>query len=54
MQYVLLAAEGPAHDRTFTVEVLFNGIVLGRGKGKSKKAAEEAAARDALSKRITK
>ena len=54
VQYVLLATEGPAHDRTFTVEVLFNGIVLGKGKGKSKKAAEEAAARDALSKRITK
>lgn len=51
VQYVLIATEGPAHDRTFTVEVLFNGIVLGKGTGKSKKAAEEAAAKDALSKR---
>jgi len=51
VQYVLINMEGPAHDRTFTVEVLFNGIVLGKGVGKSKKAAEEAAAKDALSKR---
>ena len=51
VKYVLLSEIGPAHDRTFEVEVLFNGIVLGRGIGKSKKAAEEAAAKDALSKR---
>ena len=51
VKYVLLSEAGPAHDRTFEVEVLFNGIVLGRGIGKSKKAAEEAAAKDALSKR---
>ena len=51
VKYVLIGEEGPAHDRTFEVEVLFNGIVLGRGKGKSKKSAEEAAAKDALSKR---
>ena len=51
VKYVLIGESGPAHDRTFDVEVLFNGIVLGRGSGKSKKAAEEAAAKDALSKR---
>ena len=51
VKYVLLSEIGPAHDRTFEVEVLFNGIVLGRGIGKSKKAAEEAAAKDTLSKR---
>jgi len=51
VKYVLIGEDGPAHDRTFEVEVLFNGLVLGRGKGKSKKAAEEAAAKDALSKR---
>ena len=51
VKYFLVNEEGPAHDRTFTVEVVFNGIVLGRGKGKSKKMAEEAAAKDALSKR---
>lgn len=51
VKYVLVGESGPAHDRTFEVQVLFNGIVLGKGKGKSKKAAEEAAANDALSKR---
>ena len=51
VKYVLIGESGPAHDRTFEVEVLFNGIVLGKGKGKSKKAAEEEAAKDALSKR---
>ena len=51
VKYVLVGESGPAHDRTFEVQVLFNGIVLGKGVGKSKKAAEEAAAKDALSKR---
>lgn len=51
VKYILVKEEGPAHDRTFTVEVTFNGLVLGKGVGKSKKMAEEAAAKDALSKR---
>ena len=51
VQYILIGESGPAHDRTFEVEVRFNGIILGRGSGKSKKQAEEAAAADALSKR---
>ena len=51
VKYVLIGESGPAHDRTFEVEVLFNGLILGKGSGKSKKAAEEEAAKDALSKR---
>lgn len=51
VHYVLINQEGPAHDRTFTVNVLFNDIVLATGKGKSKKAAEEDAAKKALEKR---
>ena len=51
VKYRVIDESGPAHDRLFTVEVTFNGLILGRGKGKSKKAAEEAAAKDALSKR---
>ena len=51
VKYELIDEYGPAHDRTFEVQVTFNGLVLGRGVGKSKKAAEEAAAKDALSKR---
>lgn len=51
VKYVVVDESGPAHDKTFWVNVYFNGLVLGKGKGKSKKAAEEDAARDALSKR---
>ena len=51
VQYVTISQSGPAHDRTFTVQVKYNDIVLGTGTGKSKKKAEEMAAKDALSKR---
>ena len=51
VQYVTVSQSGPAHDRTFTVQVKYNDIVLGTGSGKSKKKAEEMAAKDALSKR---
>ena len=51
VKYVTVETNGPAHDRTFKVQVLFNDIVLGVGEGKSKKKAEEMAAKSALSKR---
>ncbi|HNX16172.1 MAG TPA: ribonuclease III [Bacilli bacterium] len=51
VHYEIVSQKGPAHDRTFTVNVLFNDIVLATGTGKSKKAAEESAARNALEKR---
>ena len=51
VQYVTVATFGPAHDRTFRVQVKYNDIVLGEGEGKSKKKAEEMAAKSALSKR---
>ena len=51
VKYELIDEFGPPHDRTFVTQVVFNGIVLGKGSGKSKKASEEAAAKDALSKR---
>jgi ribonuclease III len=49
-EYLLINATGPDHDRQFTVEVRIRDTVLGRGKGKSKKAAEMEAARIALEK----
>ena len=52
VKYKVIDEQGPPHDRTFTVQVSFNDVVLGTGVGKSKKAAEEAAAKDALSKRV--
>ncbi|MFC2052555.1 ribonuclease III [Chloroflexota bacterium] len=46
--YHLIEATGPDHDKRFTVEVRLGESVLGRGSGKSKKAAEAEAARLAL------
>ena len=48
--YELVKEEGPAHDRTFTMNVVVDGIVLGTGVAKSKKEAEQEAARHALEK----
>jgi len=48
--YRLLKAEGPDHEKWFTVEVLVGNNVLGNGSGKSKKMAENEAARTALKK----
>jgi len=49
-RYRTIDTAGPDHDRTFTVEVLVNGEPMGRGIGRSKKLAEQAAAKDALTK----
>ena len=46
--YEITDETGPDHDKTFTVEVKLNGKPFGTGKGKSKKSAEQAAARAAI------
>jgi ribonuclease III len=46
--YTVLDVEGPPHDRTFTCAALVDGEERGVGKGPSKKAAEQEAAREAL------
>jgi len=46
--YRVVSETGPDHDRTFVAEVRLAGRLLGRGSGKSKKQAEQAAAQDAL------
>jgi ribonuclease-3 len=48
--YTVVAAEGPPHDRSFTCAALIDGVELGRGSGRSKKDAEQRAAREALEK----
>lgn len=48
LEYALVGEEGPDHDKHFFVEVHLNSNVIGRGEGRSKKAAEQAAAREAL------
>jgi ribonuclease-3 len=46
--YVVIDEQGADHDKTFTIEARLNDKVLGRGEGKSKKQAEQAAALQAL------
>ncbi len=48
LDYVLVSESGPAHDRRFEVEVHLNSNVIGKGLGKSKKKAEQQAAKEAL------
>jgi ribonuclease-3 len=46
--YRLAAAEGPDHRKRFEIEVLVGGVVAGRATGRSKKEAEQQAAKEAL------
>lgn len=46
--YIVIAEDGPDHDKTFTIEVRVEGKVLGLGRGRSKKKAEQQSARKAL------
>jgi ribonuclease-3 len=48
VSYAVLAAEGPPHERHFTCAAMVDGEQLGVGEGRSKKAAEQEAAREAL------
>ena len=48
LEYILLRAEGPDHQKTFEVEVRVNSNPCGRGVGTSKRKAEQAAAKAAL------
>lgn len=50
LEYVLIAENGPAHNKEFSVEVKIDNIVYGSGTAHSKKEAEQIAAKDALSK----
>ena len=47
-EYVVLDQSGPPHNRRFVVEVRLGGKPRGRGQGRSKKQAEQAAAKAAL------
>ena len=48
LHYEMIGATGPDHAKLFTCAVLLNGQMAGTGTGKSKKEAEQAAARAAL------
>jgi ribonuclease-3 len=51
-KYPIIGQFGPEHDKRFNAQVAWCGITLGEGEGRSKKEAEVAAARDALSKQL--
>jgi len=46
--YEVLSQTGPEHDKRFVVQAVWEGIVLGKGSGRSKKQAETAAADEAM------
>jgi ribonuclease-3 len=46
--YEVTSSTGPPHAPTFRIEARVNGEAVGRGEGRSKKAAEQRAAREAL------
>ena len=48
LSYELVDEQGPDHAKVFTVRVLIDGADAGRGEGRTKKEAEQAAARNAL------
>ena len=48
LRYELVSEDGPEHDKTFVVEAMIGDVIVGRGSGHSKKAAEQKAAYEAL------
>jgi len=48
--YTEISVEGPPHERRFTCAAIIDGEELGRGEGQTKKAAEQEAAREVLSR----
>ena len=48
IEYLLADESGPDHDKAFTVQVCLNSNIIGNGKGKSKRDAEQMAAKEAL------
>ena len=50
VEYRLLKTDGPDHMRTFTIGAIVDGTLMGRGTGRTKKAAAQEAARQTLEK----
>ena len=48
IEYKIIKEFGPDHDKTFDAEVIYNGNILAKGEGKSKKNAEMDAAKHAI------
>ncbi len=52
IEYVLVSQLGPEHQKSFLIDLLFNGKKIGEGYGKNKKQAEQQAAKNALERKI--
>lgn len=52
VHYKVVNEYGESHDKTFEIEVVIDDMVFGKGIGKSKKEAEQLAAKDAYSKSV--
>lgn len=50
LEYVIVKESGPDHDKFFASEVVHQGRIIGKGEGRSKKEAEQNAAKMALEK----
>ncbi len=48
--YEIIGEKGPSHNKEFTCQVKVDNIIMGKGTGRSKKDAEQQAAKEALSK----
>lgn len=53
-EYVVVGEEGPAHKKRFSVEIRLHGRSLSKGEGRSKKEAEQKAAKRALAKFLSR
>ena len=54
LEYELVSESGPAHKKEFTVVVKIDNVIYGTGTARSKKEAEQEAARDAINKSVGK
>ncbi|WP_284139919.1 MULTISPECIES: ribonuclease III [unclassified Virgibacillus] len=50
LEYKIIAETGPSHNKEFVAEVVLNGKVFGKGTGRTKKEAEQRAAKHAIDK----
>ena len=50
LRYELISESGPSHNKTFEIAAILNEQEVGRGKGHSKKSAQQAAAEEAIRK----
>ena len=50
LRYELIGESGPDHNKQFTVDAYLNDVLIGSGTGRTKKAAEQAAAYEAIRK----